>query len=156
MGFLAVIPVGSTTDDPVQLGWLAGQLLLNAVASNRLAIRAARARGLTFPRVYTSGVFWVDTIGAPFQDFADAPTVLARGVGDCKQLVAWRIAELYEDGHRAMPRVFCRDRASVHEGWKMHALLRHEPMCTCEFCRALPDEVRRAGYIEDPSRLLGM
>lgn len=156
MGFLAVLPVGLTTDDPRHLGWLAGQLVLHTAASNRLAIRAARAAGRPLPRCYESGVMWFDSLAMPYQDFADAMTILRRGVGDCKQLVAWRIAELYEDGHAGTPRVYCRDRASVHEGWKMHALLRHEPNCSCEFCRAQPDEVRRAGYIEDPSRLLGM
>ena len=156
MGFLAVVPVGVTTDDPRHLGWLAGQLVLHSAATNRLAIRAARAAGRPLPRAYESGVVWFDSAPLPFQDFADCLTVLRRGVGDCKQLVAWRIAELYEDGHAAMPRVFCRDRSSPHEGWRMHALLRHAPQCACQLCHAQPDEVRRVGYIEDPSRLLGM
>lgn len=62
--------------------------------------------------------------------------VLARGGGDCKHLVLWRLAELRVAGEHATPRIIWLNDA---KGLKAHAQVR-----------------RGDGTIEDPSVILGM
>jgi hypothetical protein len=90
---------------------------------------------VTLPTLYASGVrYRKDRPGR--ERWKDAIALLRTGFGDCKDLVAWRIAELWRDGEQA-------DIVSELE--------------------RLPGElvfhvsIRRAnGRIEDPSILLGM
>lgn len=69
--------------------------------------------------------------------FRDIPEVIAKGGGDCEDLVAWRVAELRYRGVQARPTF----RWQELKGGRMlyHILVNH------------PD-----GGIEDPSRALGM
>ncbi len=101
-----------------------------------------------FPPLYTSGVvFKPEPWAGKLEEFAHAIKVLARGWGDCDDLICYRVAELRVFGDRlagtppekALARIYGRDR-------KMHAQLR----------RGDAKNVARDGTIEDPSRLLGM
>jgi hypothetical protein len=104
------------------------------------ALAAANAGHLRLhpeaPWLYESGVSYVEDAEG-HEGWTDIPETLARGVGDCKTLVAWRLAELrVREGETAQPLVsFARVGSRV----KFHV------------------EVRRAdGRTEDPSRALGM
>jgi hypothetical protein len=66
----------------------------------------------------------------------DIPACLARRTGDCKDLSAWRIAELREHGEAANVDVQVRQQGNL----------------TIYHIRV----IRGDGSIEDPSRILGM
>ncbi len=156
-GFTLVTHVGGLVQDEKKLAELYSFFLLAVAASNRETMREARAQGHPIPKIYTLPIRWyTDPPGVQY--LYSLLEVLGQGWGDCKALVCIRMAELYEDGHKATPRIFWRDPRTLPmgSGPQMHALLRHEPHCTCRICRKLPEKVRADGYIEDPSRLLGM
>lgn len=100
-----------------------------------IAMSRARREVKSLPPLFKSGVKYKS------QDpracaFVNPKEVMKRGGGDCKQLVLWRIAELRNAGHNAMPRIVW---LNGKKGLTAHAQLRH------------PD-----GTIEDPSYNLGM
>ncbi len=104
------------------------------------ALAAANAGHLRLhpeaPWLYESGVSYAeDDEGG--EGWTDIPETLARGVGDCKDLVAWRLAELrVREREAAHPHVrFARSGSRV----KFHVVVR-----------------RADGRTEDPSRALGM
>jgi hypothetical protein len=88
------------------------------------------------PWLYASGVSYAED-DEGHEAWRDIPETLARGVGDCKDLVAWRLAELRERAREpAEPRVRV---ARVGARVKYHVVVR-----------------RADGAREDPSRALGM
>lgn len=108
------------------------------IAANRLAIRDGRVPPLYQSRVRYQAEPWAGQV----EEFADAPTVLARGWGDCDDLAAWRVAELRETGDLG---------ATIKIYWKLHST-NSESVFTIYHA-----EVRHGdGTVEDPSRLLGM
>ena len=109
----------------------AARLAIEAcVMVNREHIRRFRT-----PALYSSGVrYRLEPDGT--EDFTDLEVLLRRGWGDCAQLVAWRVAELREQGEPAQVRLTW----VTHNGRRMFHV-----------------QVRRAdGRIEDPSVRLGM
>ncbi len=74
------------------------------------------------------------------EQWADIPTVLRQGYGDCEDLAAWRSAELRAEGVDAMPYI---KWAKKGKRTTFHSLTRI----------TLPDG---SEVIEDPSRALGM
>ncbi len=111
--------------------------LIDAQAeANRILIQKTRP-----PKLYESNVrFRNEPWAGKFENIASLVVVLKRGWGDCDDLVAWRIAELREQGIKAQARIY----------WRLHQLQRG-PM------RLFHVEVRHPdGDIEDPSRLIGM
>lgn len=88
------------------------------------------------PLLYDTHVLYQAEVNT--ERWADIPTILERGYGDCEDLACWRIAELWANGVHAMPFITWRPRADAR-GTIYHALVRW------------PD-----GRIEDPSRALGM
>lgn len=52
------------------------------------------------PPLYNSGIRYCDDGGARYDEWCDIPTVLNRGCGDCDDLVPWRLAELWREGHQ--------------------------------------------------------
>lgn len=148
MAFHLVTRVGTLSEDPRVLASLARGFLRGVVASNLVTMREARRRGKPIPPLYESGVEYERERG-PGEEFADVLTVLRRGWGDCDDLVAWRIAELLIEGHRAGARIYWRGKKPP---FKMHAQVRHAPLCKCSFCHGRYPE----GRIEDPSRFLGL
>lgn len=100
------------------------------------------------PKLYASGVRYRPEPdgqtfnGAPCEEFAAIPVVLARKFGDCDDLAPFRVAELVRAGEKAKIRVQWRARRNPDGslGRKYFHIV-----------------VRRAnGVIEDPSALLGM
>jgi hypothetical protein len=88
------------------------------------------------PPLYRSGVFYAEP-GKP--EWQDILTTIRRGKGDCKDLGAWRVAELRQVCHiMAMPHVTWK-RVPGSTDYSFHVLVR------------FPN-----GRLEDPSRYLGM
>lgn len=104
------------------------------VMANRLYLRTH-----TVPSIYESGIrYEEEPAGQPYEDFAAIPVVLARGWGDCDDLVSWRISELRNAG----------ENAKVRLKWE------YDPVRGARMYHVL---VRRAnGQVEDPSKRLGM
>lgn len=99
---------------------------------NRLHLRANRKA----PSLYDAGIVYrAEPPGV--EELVDIPALLRRGHGDCMQLVAWRVAELREQGERASV-ALTRPKRS-HNRRYFHVVVR-----------------RANGKTEDPSRLLGM
>lgn len=86
------------------------------------------------PPFYRSGVLYRPERGT--EAWADIPTLLGRGYGDCEDLACWRCAELNNKGIKAMPYIEWRKSKgrTIY-----HALVKW------------PN-----GLIEDPSRATGM
>lgn len=104
------------------------------------ALAAANAGHLRLhpeaPWLYESGVSYAED-DEGHEGWTDIPETLARGVGACKDLVAWRLGELrVRAGETALPLV---SFARVGHRVKFHVVVR-----------------RSDGRIEDPSRELGM
>lgn len=94
------------------------------------------------PLLYTSGVRYENEVIGSVDELVDIPVILARGKGDCFQLVAWRVAELRQMGENANIAI-TRKRAKIPNSSRQlrlfHVLVR-----------------RSSGELEDPSRMLGM
>lgn len=86
---------------------------------------------LRLPPLYAAGVHYQREDGT--EKWLGPLDVYAAGVGDCEDLVAWRVAELRMSGERANPLCY-EPRPGL-----VHCVVRRED-----------------GQIEDPSRLLGM
>ena len=128
-------PNGAKWLKPSKLLALAIREALEAVIMvNRLYLRMHHV-----PALYESGVrYEEEPAGQPYEDFAAIPVVLARGYGDCDDLVCWRIAELRNQG----------ENAKVRLKWA------YDPIRNARMYHVL---VRRANtQVEDPSKRLGM
>jgi hypothetical protein len=99
-------------------------------------------RGL-IPPLYGSGVRFQNEpwAGKGVEEFADALTVIKRGWGDCDDLCAYRVGELWAHGDKS---------ARLRVYWR---IIRGRPTFHVELRRAVgtPQE-----WIEDPARYLGM
>lgn len=62
------------------------------------------------PRLYNSGVYYAEPGKKRWQDIL---TTLKRGKGDCKDLAAWRVAELRMQGIRCRPFLKWRDGSNM-------------------------------------------
>lgn len=157
-GFQFVTRVGRWITDEHELAaiWMP---YLNATAESNLAtMRAARRAGTPLPRILTQPIVWYTDPPGP-QVLYQVLDVLEQGWGDCKALCCIRMAELWEEGFTgARPRIIWRDPRGLPPGSgpQMHAQVRHQPMCGCVICKHQPKKNRRAGVIEETSRLLGM
>jgi hypothetical protein len=107
------------------------RLLLEALVVENVAYLLAHPSA---PRLFESGVRYAldDPRREEWKDIAET---LSRGTGDCKDLAAWRIAELRIDGEHA---VACVDFYTSGARVLNHVTVR-----------------RANGRIEDPSRVLG-
>lgn len=97
------------------------------------------------PGLYASGVrFRPEPWAGEVEQFASGPVVLASGWGDCAQLCAYRVAELWRRGVPADFHIYGRMRGKGRRRRRAyHVQVRHPPS------RLFP-----GGWIEDPSRLL--
>jgi hypothetical protein len=72
------------------------RLLLEALVAENVAFLRAHP---DTPRLHESGVHYVED--PPWrEEWKDIPETLSRKAGDCKDLVAWRLAELRVSGER--------------------------------------------------------
>jgi hypothetical protein len=109
------------------------RLLLEALVAEDMAYLTAHP---ATPTLRQSGVRYVEDL--PWrEEWKDIPETLARRAGDCKDLVAWRLAELRLSGERA-----ATARVTVYEVGAR--VINHITVC------------RSDGRIEDPSREQGM
>jgi hypothetical protein len=126
--------------DPKVGAILARKLLQSIVLSNRYYLHTHP----NTPLLYSSGVRYQREPNAfRYEEFADIPTVLKRGWGDCDDLVAWRVAEIqHREKRPADPLIY----------WRLHERPNGSPLTIWHV------QVRRqdTGEVEDPSRLLGM
>lgn len=86
------------------------------------------------PLLYESGVRYADA----GDEWRDVPALLRLKVGDCKDLVAWRVAELRRAGRAAWPRIVLMQSEERPDYYLYHVIV----------------ETPRG--FEDPSRELGM
>jgi hypothetical protein len=115
------------------------------------------------PKLYNSGVRYHHDDGVEY--WYDIPTSIEKGYGDCKVFCGWRVAELRRQGVKAAP--FITWRQLPNGGWMYHCLV-WRPHATMmidppPFLKVPSGDVLRpssvpgdTGYIEDPSRALGM
>jgi len=114
--------------------------LIHLVAEcvNLPLIRHARQCGNPLPRL-SDGYVWFEAEPweGSFEEFAPLDVVLSRGRADCDDIVAWRLADLWDRGETtAHSAGYCR-----WVGGERH----------------FHGQIRRGnGLIEDPSRNLGM
>lgn len=147
-----LVSIASPIRDPREVATIARGYLMGVVEVNRILIRRRHV-----PPIYESGVVfkgepwagkkpvivaakgcWMKLPG--LDEFADCLTTYKRGCGDCDDLVAWRVAELKEQGVEAGVKIYWRD----HKRNGRNVRLFHAE------CR-LPD-----GGVEDVARNLGM
>lgn len=113
-------------------------LAVRAVMEGVIEANRIFLRHHAVPPMYSLGLKYQSEPPGTTEEFADIPTVLSRGWGDCDDLVAFRIAQLRHEGEHATPRVSWRPAANGRPRL-FHVLVR-----------------RADGTIEDPSALLGM
>ena len=129
------------------------QIVLEAVCrANEWLIRYYAKQGLPVPPLYMSGVRYAsDPPG--HEDWRTCISVLARGKGDCDNLVAWRVGELWAAGVACEPVLkwqWVPRQKMIELGyparklpkggvWLTHCLVRYAD-----------------GAVEDPSKELGM
>jgi len=121
--------------EPLVLAALARGFLRSSVLVNRAIMQR-----WDIPPLYEAGVQFgrEPWHGKGVEEFADCLTVYQRGWGDCDDLAPYRVAELQEQGERADFRIYWRFNRRGH-------------------LEVFHIQVRRAnGWIEDPSRYLGM
>lgn len=97
----------------------------------QVQLMEAMGEGRPLPLLYASGVRYQRERGT--EHWLGPVDVLRLGAGDCEDLVAWRVAELRQQGINAAPHCYAPAPGLVH--------------CVVRW----PD-----GSIEDPSRKLGM
>jgi hypothetical protein len=105
-----------------------------------------------FPLLYKSGIYYYTK--PPATDWHDIPSLLIEGKGDCKDLTAYRIAELsHYYGIECKPLI----------KWKWTHIWKHED----DYGNPIKPYKAKVllvhvflqwpnGYIEDPSKILGM
>lgn len=126
--------------DPKVGAILAKKLLEALIVANRYYLHTHPST----PLLYESDVRYAREPNAfRYEEFADIPTVLGRGWGDCDDLVAWRCAEIAQREKRpAAPLIY----------WRQHDSDSGKKVTVWHV------QVRRLDTkeVEDPSRLLGM
>ena len=87
-----------------------------------------------YPKLYDSGIRY-----ARDPDWLDSHALLEYGVGDCKSLCAYRLAELHRSGEDPGARMIVTGGPNPGGGGQYHVRI-----------------LRSGGWIEDPSRRKGM
>lgn len=107
-----------------------------------------------YPKLYRSGIYYKTK--PPAVEWHDIPTLLYWGYGDCKDLVAYRVAELNYQGIPAQPcikwkYVDIEDMADDSEYIANLIKAGITQVLLIHVMVLMPD-----GSIEDPSKILGM
>jgi len=112
-------------------------VLEGLIQLNLMYLKARVASGNPVPDIYKAGVRYQNEPDNGEEEFADIPTVLSRGWGDCDDLAPWAVAQYRLRG----------EKATIRMTWKTLS----------SGGRLFHVQVRRGdGSIEDPSALLGM
>lgn len=132
------------------VAYAARGFLRAVVAVNRWYLR----QNPNIPDLYQAGVvFRREPWAGVVDEFADIPTILERGWGDCDDLVSYRVAWLKERAYGFDQRGREPD-AGIKIYWRKP---RRSAAFNGKRGRLFHAQVRRQnGEVEDPSRLLGM
>lgn len=84
------------------------------------------------------------------------PTIVANGGSDCKNLVAWRLAELWRDELLLPPIGYGRQMSSLKTYWKSYSPTSRIFHAEIRLPTLLPNGKPNPETVEDPSRFLGM
>lgn len=95
-----------------------------------------------YPSLYKSGIYYKTT--PPATEWHDIPSLLRDGFGDCKDLVAYRVAELRSQGIECKPCI----------KWKMDKIVMNGKLSPILLIHVMV--LHRDNSIEDPSAILGM
>lgn len=127
------------------LGWAWKVHVLRAfldalVTTNRAFLFQQSEAGHPIKQMYEHGLIYIrDAPGV--EDWKDIPQILDVGAADCKSLAAWRVAELRNAGESgAAPHVTFRKGGDGDGAFTMYHVAVQ----------------RENGFVEDPSRILGM
>lgn len=125
----------STNPNDVRLSFQMLRELLHGLARSNLHYLNAFPNT---PSLYQSGVRYVPENRS--ENWLMIPYLLKTKAGDCEDLAAWRTAEYWRQGIRAVPDIRARNIGTKQRPiWRAHAFVR------------LPD-----GRLDDPSLRLGM
>lgn len=126
--------------------------------------RTMKGEGVPVPPLYASGVYYEEDPPGR-EDWRDCYVVLARGKGDCDNLVAWRVAELKAAGFPAEPvikyQLIPRDQM-IRIGYPANKvgddgiLMIHCAVRGPRQCLINPEQQPDGTWIEDVSKNLGM
>lgn len=138
---LLQVPAFEALDDPARRRVL--YLLLEVLAAVNIGHLEQHPE---VPPLYRSGVRYVERvpcISAACECWCDLEQVLAQGgKGNCKELSAWRVAELYARKRELARFTLSLEESRLPDGATLHTY--HVRV------------VRADGRVEDPSRVLGM
>lgn len=109
-----------------------------------VSINLWQLRQNRYPQLYESGIYYKTT--PPAVEWHDIPSLLRDGFGDCKDLVAYRVAELRHRGIQCKP---CIKWKFIN--YKYPDGRGTQPVLLIHVMVLYPN-----GKIEDPSRILGM
>lgn len=149
---------------PRAVATIARGFLRGVILQNRILMR----RGLV-PSLYGAfrqGLmrFAPEPNAGRFEEFADALTCIERGWADCDDLVAWRCAELQEEGVYALPKIYWRmvdsngRRIDDERRWQEAATVGYhgEVRVPCKCHKGRAAHLCERSSVEDPSAFLGM
>lgn len=131
---------------------LEAMISVNLYHIRRALRKTEKGLGVPIPPILESGVYYEEDPPGT-EDWRDCYTVLARGKGDCDNVVAWRIAELRAAGINAKPIIKWQKvpkEMMISLGHPAH-MVPDEGVDMVHVMVELPD-----GRIEDTSKLLGM
>jgi Transglutaminase-like superfamily len=128
---------------------LEGPIKVNEFHIARSLRLAAAGQGIPIPPLYASGVYYEED-PAGREDWRDVFSVLARGKGDCDNLVCWRVAELRVAGIAAEP-VIKWQHIPAEMSEQLGYPCGPDGLWMVHCCVRFPD-----GSIEDTSKNLGM
>lgn len=112
------------------------------------AINKWQLRQKDYPLLYKSGIYYKTK--PPAVEWHDIPTLLKWGYGDCKDLVAYRVAEL--DHYFGIKTVPCiKWKFLNYKLYDEDGLPYNQPILLVHVMVMYPN-----GMIEDPSKILGM
>lgn len=109
-------------------------------------------------RMYETPIRYIAEPAQPIA-FLGIPTIAAQGGSDCKNLVAWRLAEIWRDEEKPKPHGYGERRAHVKTYWKTPppgSKLRRIFHAEIRLPAELPNGERNPETVEDVSRYLGM
>jgi hypothetical protein len=113
-----------------------------------VAINLWQLRQKKYPLLYRSGIFYKTK--PPAVEWHDIPTLLKLGYGDCKDLAAYRVAEVkHYTGIEAKPCI--KHKFIDYPMVDNHGNAYTQPILLIHVLVQYPN-----GRIEDPSKILGM
>lgn len=143
---------------------LEAMIAINLWHMRRAFRRTQLGIGTPVPPLYASGVYYEEDPPGR-EDWRDCYVVLARGKGDCDNLVAWRVAELKAAGFNAEPVIkyqhisredMIRMGYPANKVGDQGILMIHCAVRGPRGCLVNPTQQADGTWVEDVSKNLGM